>query len=148
MTKRMILAMLVTATIGGCTERDEQSLADGGLEVSVAAGYNDAHVVSVYVSRFEGTRSLVADTSTCVTLRDSTTLTANGSAGTLVELGGLEFSADSCTAAKLEVWFDQIPATIDFALDDGSARLELTIAKDSKQAFQVTRCDFDECWAY
>ena len=61
-------ALLVTATIGGCTERDEQSLADGDLEVSVAAGFNDAHVVSVYVSRFEATPSFVSDTSNCVTL--------------------------------------------------------------------------------
>ncbi|MBL0217389.1 MAG: hypothetical protein IPQ07_26385 [Myxococcales bacterium] len=148
MTYRMILAMFLTATIGGCTERDEQSLAEGGLEVSVAAGYNDPHVVAVELSRFEPITELVSDTSNCVTLRDSTKFTANGVAGTLVEVGGLEFSADSCTRARFEVSFDQIPATIDFVLDDGSARLELSISKDSKQEYQVTRCDFDECWAY
>jgi hypothetical protein len=34
------------------------------------------------------------------------------------------------------------------AIDDGSARLRVTVARDARQEFRVTLCEFTECSVY
>lgn len=141
----MILAaaLVLTATASGCASGTEHTLAEGGLQVDVRFGYPDARVVNVEVSRANLPQE--RDGTECAIMRDSLMLVANGLEGTLTETGGYYPDDNGCTPARLAVSFDPLPAIIDLVLDDGSARLLVTIAKDSQQKYQVTTCEFDEC---
>ena len=140
MNKSLLLAMLLAFT--GCTM--SQDLASERVNVDVRMA---ADQITVNVSSVNDLKGNVADTSHCLTLSDSTTITANGLPGTLVNVGGLPFDADSCEAAELTVAFATLPEVIDIVLDDGTAKLEIKLVRDSFKKFQVTKCGAASCTA-
>lgn len=144
MNRAVSVAFLALVSLTACTDQDnqtdEQALASRMVELSV-------HVTDGEVrARLARHDEIVENQSVnCLRVRPGTTISVNGIAGSLDEVGGFYWSDNGCTSPSLSVPLDGAPTIIDVRIDDGSATLSAMLVKNADGEYVVTSCSAFEC---
>jgi len=147
--KTILLAVLLVFT--GCLSADEAPLAsinNRNFEVEVfPLGSPTATELDILLLPSSGIPSNpTADD--CLRIRDTTTITANGTQGELVTPGhfseGTLGEANECQSPQFRIPLSGT-STLDVVIDDGTGQIHLGLAPDASGHYNVTQCDGAVC---
>jgi hypothetical protein len=142
--KRILLIPALFAFTACVTE--EAPLADlknGNVEVRAYSNPSATDSLSVWMSLAESIPNHGATPDECLRLRTITVITANGAPGKLLTPGyydpGDGFETE-CIPPSFDVDLPGQPATLDVVIDDGTGKIEMTVALDQHDHYAITQC--------